>query len=121
MIVGMIDAQCERCRKRFSWTGTILDRPSCPRCGHRVPRERLEADQRRQDRFAGLMALPAAASLARCQAAGCGAELLFVKTAKSGGARTMPVSPDPHPQGNVRLAAGGAVVLAGEDLQAARA
>lgn len=31
---GMFDASCPKCKKRFGWAGTILDKPACPRCGH---------------------------------------------------------------------------------------
>ena len=28
-------ALCRACSRRFEWTGTLGDRPPCPRCGHR--------------------------------------------------------------------------------------
>jgi phage FluMu protein Com len=30
--IGFFDAQCPRCKRRFGWMGTLVDRPPCPRC-----------------------------------------------------------------------------------------
>ncbi len=121
MRIGMIDAQCPKCKHRYGWTGELVHKPPCPRCGHQVPRAQLEADQRRLERSMQLLELPGAASLGTCQHAACGAELLFVRTAKSGGTKVMPVSPEPHKMGNVRLTEDGCQVLSGAQLEQARA
>ncbi len=38
-------AECRRCGARFAWRGTMLDMPSCPRCGQTMPREDKEPAQ----------------------------------------------------------------------------
>lgn len=30
---GRFDATCPSCRKRYSWIGTLKDKPPCPKCG----------------------------------------------------------------------------------------
>ena len=114
--MAMFDASCPKCRKRFGWSGGMLDKPPCPRCGHVTPRAELEAEKARMDRFAALMDLPGAAGTERCRS--CGAEMLFVVTVNQ---KVMPVDADPSPKGNVRLREGGCQVLAGEALEQARA
>ena len=43
---GFMDATCPKCRKRFGWFGTIMERPACPRCGYQVPAQDLERDEK---------------------------------------------------------------------------
>ena len=31
------DARCKKCDKKFGWTGQLIDRPPCPRCGDKGP------------------------------------------------------------------------------------
>lgn len=38
---AFIHATC-RCGKRIGWTGTMLDRPRCPKCGYRPPEAELQ-------------------------------------------------------------------------------
>lgn len=38
----MIDVQC-RCGRRLGWSGTMRDRPACPKCGARPPQAELDA------------------------------------------------------------------------------
>jgi hypothetical protein len=38
---GIHDATCLRCKKRFSWTGRVADRPACPQCGQRPAQDEL--------------------------------------------------------------------------------
>ncbi len=53
--VGFFDVQCSKCRKRFGWSGRFVDRPACPRCGHRPPQTELDADQAELDRHRAVM------------------------------------------------------------------
>jgi PHP family Zn ribbon phosphoesterase len=48
---GFFDASCPKCKRRYGWSGTVKDRPPCPKCGYRVPpappakeKERKETD-----------------------------------------------------------------------------
>lgn len=49
--MSMIDASCPKCGKRFGWSGSMIDRPPCPRCGHQLPKEELEAADAAMDAF----------------------------------------------------------------------
>lgn len=40
--MSFIDATCLKCGKRIGWQGTLLDRPSCPKCGFRPPNSELQ-------------------------------------------------------------------------------
>lgn len=35
------DATCPKCCHRFGWTGSLTDRPPCPRCKHTIPKSSL--------------------------------------------------------------------------------
>lgn len=45
------DGQCPKCGKRFGWTGKVSDRPPCPKCGHQLPKEELEAADKQMEDF----------------------------------------------------------------------
>ena len=40
---GFIDARCPNCDAKIGWMGRMVDRPACPKCGHRPPQAELEA------------------------------------------------------------------------------
>ena len=46
---AFMDATCPLCGKRFGWNGNLLDRPVCPKCGHRPTEEDRQAAQDRFD------------------------------------------------------------------------
>ena len=46
---AMNDVTCPKCKQHIGWQGKVTDRPPCPRCGHQVDRELLEADQKKVD------------------------------------------------------------------------
>ena len=52
---AMMDARCEKCGKRFGWSGEVADRPPCPRCGHQIDPAKLAADQAVFDEFRELL------------------------------------------------------------------
>jgi len=52
---AFIDGTCPKCKKRFGWVGEITDRPPCPKCGHQIPKEELEADQKAMDEMEALL------------------------------------------------------------------
>ena len=64
---SMIDAQCPKCRKRFGWSGRMVDKPACPRCGHADPREELEAADQEMDELRRLLASRPSANVCRKQ------------------------------------------------------
>lgn len=68
----MIDVSCPGCRKRYGFSGEIIDCPPCPRCGKAPDRDALESDQKKMDGFRELLrTLPAKHNCARQrQAAG---------------------------------------------------
>ncbi len=33
--MSFFDATCPKCKKRFGWSGELIDKPTCPKCGHR--------------------------------------------------------------------------------------
>lgn len=39
---GFFDATCTNCKRKVGWSGSYLDRPPCPRCGHKLTKEELE-------------------------------------------------------------------------------
>jgi ribosome-binding protein aMBF1 (putative translation factor) len=47
----MIDAQCSKCARRFGWSGTMAQRPACPRCGFRPPQADLDAAARKMEEY----------------------------------------------------------------------
>jgi len=44
------DGHCPKCGRRIGWAGRASDRPPCPRCGHQLPPEKLEAADRELER-----------------------------------------------------------------------
>lgn len=40
---AFVDGTCPKCQMRFGWSGDMIDRPPCPKCGHQLPREELLA------------------------------------------------------------------------------
>jgi hypothetical protein len=52
----MFDASCKQCGKRFGWAGTALDRPACPRCGHKPTQTELRRSAQEIDEFRALLA-----------------------------------------------------------------
>lgn len=42
-----VRCQDEKCGHRFGWFGTMLDRPPCPKCGHKPSAEQLARDHAR--------------------------------------------------------------------------
>jgi len=50
--VSFCDAQCEKCGKRFGWSGTDVNRPPCPSCGNvkDIKRPRTEPKRKKQKR-----------------------------------------------------------------------
>jgi len=49
------DATCKKCGKRFGWTGGAIDRPPCPGCRDKIPREELEKSQKHIEEFSKKM------------------------------------------------------------------
>lgn len=41
---GFFDAECPKCKRMIGWSGTLIDRPACPECGHTVPPDALASD-----------------------------------------------------------------------------
>ncbi len=52
---GFMDGTCPKCKKRFGWTGRVVDRPACPKCGHKVDLSELESDEREIKDFENLL------------------------------------------------------------------
>lgn len=50
-MIALLDATCPKCKKRFGWSGSLMNRPPCPKCGHTIPKEELEADQKELDKL----------------------------------------------------------------------
>ena len=48
---AFMDATCPKCSKRIGWAGEMKDRPPCPRCGHQLSPEKMEADAAEVERF----------------------------------------------------------------------
>lgn len=40
--MGFNDGRCGACGSRMGWTGAVLDKPKCPKCGHKPTTEELE-------------------------------------------------------------------------------
>jgi DNA-binding XRE family transcriptional regulator len=47
----MIDATCPKCGRRIGWSGKMVDRPKCRRCGHRPPESELAAADLEMEEF----------------------------------------------------------------------
>ena len=43
--MSFIDATCPKCSKRFGWTGNLVDKPPCPKCGWKDDPEKLKKIQ----------------------------------------------------------------------------
>ncbi len=54
---ALMDATCPKCRQHIGWYGTVLERPACPRCGHRIDKAALQADHDKVAEFRRLLAL----------------------------------------------------------------
>jgi DNA-binding XRE family transcriptional regulator/Zn ribbon nucleic-acid-binding protein len=53
---AFIDAVCPKCKTKIGWFGRAVDRPPCRRCGFQIPKDVLEHDQAKMDRFRELLA-----------------------------------------------------------------
>jgi hypothetical protein len=54
---AFIDVRCPECDRKFGWFGEFIDRPPCPKCGHRLPKSELEEIQAKMDEQERLMEL----------------------------------------------------------------
>lgn len=63
---AMMDATCP-CGKRIGWRGDAVDRPACPRCGHRPDQAVLEADDRTLQETMALLTTPPTSATCRRQ------------------------------------------------------
>jgi ribosome-binding protein aMBF1 (putative translation factor) len=55
-VSGFYDATCRRCKNKIGWTGELINRPSCPRCGDRPTDEQLLSDSGMVEEFSNLLA-----------------------------------------------------------------